>query len=172
MPSTKEWALSYEDLRRVLSYDPETGVWTWQIDVGRRGLAGDRAGGHHADGYRQIAINDIKYLEHRLAFFYVTKKWPINQVDHINGVRNDNRWENLREATIQQNTRNRKRHKNNVSGYKGVSLHGLTGKFQASVMTGGKSKYLGLFDTPEAASVAYEAAAKEQFGEFYPDKLN
>ena len=171
MASTKEWSLKHEDLLRILFYNPDTGIFTWQIDHASV-QAGDRAGYlHKGTNYRRIMINGFAYLEHRLAFFYMIESWPVAELDHINGESGDNRWINLREATRQQNNRNVRRRKDNVTGFKGVSPY-KGGKFIARIRVGGKSTFLGSFDTPEAASVAYEAAAKEQFGAFFPDKLN
>jgi hypothetical protein len=170
MTSTKEWALSHEDLLDVLFYNSDTGFFTWQIDVSQV-LAGDRAGFVDDRGYRRIAINKKTYFEHRLAFFYMTGAWPADQLDHINGKKGDNRWENLREATNRQNCRNRRGRSDNTSGYAGVTKVG--GRFRARVQVGsGERLDLGLFDTPEAAAAAYEAVAKEHFGEFYKKGLN
>jgi hypothetical protein len=96
-----------EQLRHNLTYDPLTGLWFWNIRVGRGRNAkksGDPAGYTDPDGYvRIIPDGERKYYAHRLAFFYMLGRWPEAQVDHINRVRNDNRWENLREATIREN---------------------------------------------------------------------
>lgn len=87
-------------------------------------------------------------------------------VDHRNGNGLDNRRENLRAATHSQNQANRMWSTRNTSGYKGVTLHRLTGKWQAAIKVNGRSFYLGLHETKEAAAAAYATAARQRFGEF------
>lgn len=86
--------------------------------------------------------------------------------DHINGDTLDNRRENLRLATYSQNGMNAGKHKNNQSGYKGVSYDGRVNKWRARIQVNGKEKWLGLFDNPEDAYKAYCEAAKLYHGEF------
>lgn len=88
------------------------------------------------------------------------------QVDHITRNPLDNRIENLRLATQSENHCNRGKFKNNTSGFKGVSWHKYTQKWEAKIMLDGTRKYLGYFDTPEKAALAYNAAARELHGEF------
>lgn len=87
--------------------------------------------------------------------------------DHVNGDKLDNRRENLRIASNSENQRNRGKPSNNTSSYKGVSWHRSAGKWQAQIMVNGKSMYLGLFTTPEAAHEAYTATAEKLHGEFW-----
>jgi hypothetical protein len=106
-------------IKEILHYDPETGVFTWKISRGRV-RAGEIAGYiHKTDGYRRIGAEEwgLKKAS-RLAFLYMTGNWPENQIDHINGVRSDDRWSNLRNATHGENLRNGNKrlmnvHKNN-----------------------------------------------------------
>lgn len=86
--------------------------------------------------------------------------------DHIDGNTLDNRRSNLRKADRYQNARNYPKPRNNTSGYKGVSLHKMTGRWQAYIGINGKFTYLGLFDNPEDASAARNAAAVSYHGEF------
>lgn len=95
----------------------------------------------------------------------MTGAFPKDQVDHINGVKHDNRWTNLREATNSQNVANTGANSRNSSGFKGV-YHHEAGKWQAKVMHLGKSKSLGLFDSPEQAARAYNEGARARFGDF------
>lgn len=92
-------------------------------------------------------------------------------VDHANGDMLDNRIENLRPATHSENVRNELKHKDNESGYKGVSRYckWRTGppKWGASIYYDGRNHWLGVFLSPEAAHNAYCEAAKKAFGEFY-----
>ncbi len=89
------------------------------------------------------------------------------QCDHWNGDSIDNQRDNLRAASARQNAFNTGSRKNNTSGFRGVALHKVTGKWRAQIRVGSVNKWLGLFDSPESASLAYEAAAREAHGEFY-----
>jgi len=88
-------------------------------------------------------------------------------VDHINGNTLDNRRSNLRVCTHAENMRNRKIHKNNKSGFKGVYLDRITGKWKAQIRNNRKRFYLGSYETPEEASKAYLDAAERLHGEFF-----
>lgn len=155
--------LSAERLREVLSYDPTTGIFTW-VKHNNRAPTGSVAGSYDADGYRNISIDRLPYKAHRLAWLYVYGVEPECQIDHINCVRDDNRIENLRVATHQQNQRNRAC--KSSSGYKGVYLHKPTGRWNARITTDGRDTSLGYFDTAESAGAAYAKAARERYAEF------
>lgn len=89
--------ITQEELKEYLHYDPLTGDFNWTI--GKRGLkVNSKAGSMNDQGYVIIRINNIRYRAHRLAWLYVYGHFPINEIDHINGVRSDNRIENLRDA--------------------------------------------------------------------------
>jgi HNH endonuclease/AP2 domain len=151
--------ISHEELKRLLRYDPETGVWT-RLTGYRRGR---RADSPDRQGYRRVRPPGKSYGAHRLAWFYMTSTWPVNDIDHKNGVRDDNRWENLRAATRSQNIANSKLGVRNKSGLKGVSWWKRTGKWRALIEVENKPIYLGLFDCPAAAHFAYLIAADKHF---------
>lgn len=153
-------------LRELLHYDPETGVFTRRVDIRGGGRNGTVAGSNHNAGYLSITIDGRQYLAHRLAWFYVTGRWPVVDIDHIDRDRRNNRWANLREATRSQNMANTGRRRDNKSGFKGVSRHVQTGRWQAHSSGGGRTVYLGLFDSAEEAHRAYVAFATDSFGEF------
>jgi hypothetical protein len=156
--------LTAERLRGLLHYDSSTGVFTWRVAAGYRVHAGDVAGRGHHDGYRRIKVMWKEYGAHRLAFLYMTSRWPRNQIDHRNLNRADNRWCNLREATPSQNNSNSRAR--GMSGVKGAYRHKLTNKWVSEITAGEDRFYLGLFDTKEAAGMAYRAEAERLFGEF------
>lgn len=162
-----------EALMARLSYDPETGVFTWlqkpETDRWSRTwntrYAGKEAGAS-SHGYVSINIDGRLYLAHRLAWLFVCEEWPAVQIDHINGDRCDNRIANLRAATVRQNSWNAKRPAHNTSGFKGVRFHKRDKRYEAFIRVNGVAKALGYFATVEEAAQAYEAAARSHFGEF------
>ena len=160
--------ITAEKLREFLEYDPNTGVFRWRFPrVGvrrdRNSIAGTVS---KKDGYRIIQINGNLGKAHRLAWLYVHGRWPANQIDHINGIRDDNRITNLREATNAENARNAKRLRSNKSGYKGVYWHKSNRRWIAQVNIDGRCSHLGSFGTAEAAHAAYCDAATKHYGEF------
>lgn len=155
-------ALTLERLKAVCFYDPETGRFEWFKDYRRH----QRTATKTADGYLCVRIDGKSYRLHRLAWFYVHGKWPTHQLDHKNGNRADNRLRNLREATHAENMKNRRRHRNNSSGFKGVYPCSQTQKFRAQICVGGKNRSLGYFDTAAEAHTAYVKAASKLHGHF------
>lgn len=153
--------LTQDRLKELLDYDPETGVFTIRLYRGGRVKAGEVAGAPMNRGYVHIKADGKKYLAHRLAWLWTHGAWPTNEIDHINGERDDNRIENLRSVTKKQNCENRKQQINNKSGYRGVHWHKASGKWQAMIRHCGELIPLGLFnDVTEAASVAKAARDK------------
>ena len=133
--------------------------------------AGGIAGSTNSAGYLQIRIDGHRYLLHRLAWLYVTGEWPEAEMDHQNGDRADNRFCNLRPATNSENGRNRGGAKRNTSGFKGVSWDARLRKWKAKIVVNGHQIYLGLFDNPIHAWIAYREAALKYHGEFAPGAL-
>lgn len=158
--------ITQAQLKEILHYDPETGAWTWIISPRYEIPAGSIAGGYGNHGYRRIRIRSKFYTGHRLAWLYMTGSFPAGHMDHINGVRDDNRFSNLRIASLQENGLNRQRYITNTSGHKGVCWHPKLGKWRARIQKYGKRVALGCYDTKEEAAAAYEKAAVEHFGEF------
>jgi len=158
--------VTVERIREVLSFEPLTGVFSWKVAPTRSVKVGDVAGNRNARGYIAIKIDRRLYMAHRLAWLYVTGEWPVAGVDHVNGSKTDNRFENLRQATHSENMRNRGAQKNNACGYKGVYFTKKDKRWVANIWLHGKKKYLGEFSTPEDAHAAYCAAAEKYHGEF------
>lgn len=160
--------LTQERLKECLFYDPDTGIWTWLKPSGKRAKIGVRAGKPHKSGYWIITIDNRGYISSVLAFFYMTGRWPIRQIDHKNGVRDDDRWENLREATQQQNNYNQKIRKDNTSGCKGVCWRPKRNKWFSFIFEEGKQKGLGCYDTfEEAKKVRLEAEKKSVHSNYF-----
>ena len=158
--------ITQERLKEILDYNSETGILTYKISTNNRIHIGDIVRCRRPDGYLSIQIDNKRYLVHRIIWFWVTGKWPKYQIDHINGIENDNRWCNLREATNQQNNFNKGMRKNNTSGKIGVYRHNRKKPWAACIVYAGKTCYLGSFYTKEEAYAAYCEAALKYFGEF------
>lgn len=157
--------LTLDRLKSLLSYDPETGEFS-RIKGVRGFQAGSRVGTlHQASGYIYVGVDSKSYRAHRLAWFYMTGTWP-KEVDHINGNRNDNRFENLRECTRSQNNANGKRRADNNSGHKGVSWVGRNCRWRAYIVKDGKQTHLGYFKDISNAISSRDEAMRNAFGEF------
>jgi len=154
---SKRWAfstdLSQEELKTLLIYDPISGIFTWK-DSGKEA-------GSIKNCYIYIQVKGHQYPAHVLAWFYVHGTWSL--IDHKDNTRSNNALLNLRPTTHQLNAANRTFTGNN-SGYKGVYRKGS--KFEVGIKVNQRRIYLGLFNSAEEASEAYEQAAKKYFGEF------
>lgn len=152
--------LSLEDVTRVLNYNPETGVFTWKSYRNWRSCEGSVAGAIDSHGHRQIRVNRRLHFAHRLAWLYVHGVAPSGDVDHINGVKDDNRIANLRDVPTSINCQNEIRARSNNS----CGLLGVTKKkyaYLAQIYANGKKIHLGSFRTAEAAHEAYLKAKRE-----------
>ncbi len=143
-----EKELTQKRLKELLHYSPDTGVFTWLVTRGRYTKTGSVAGGWNGTGYRIISIDGKRYLAHRLAFMYIKGSFPKDQTDHINKVRHDNKWSNLRESTQRQNHENRR----NNNKFIGVKWHKWGGLWEVtSPRVSGKQIWIGMFKTHLAA---------------------
>ena len=153
--------MNIETIKQWLKYDPTSGMFFW-VKKPQRGIrAGARAGMRKQDsGYRRVKIEGKWYYEHRLAWLYMTGVIPSLEIDHINGVPDDNRWENLRQATSTINKQNQRRaHINNKStGILGVYPNKKG--FLARITVAKRPKHLGTFKTKKEASAAYIKAKR------------
>jgi hypothetical protein len=145
--------LSQQRLKQLLHYNPETGVFRWSTPLPSSPVKrGAIAGTIDNKGYRRIGIKGVKrgnyYRAHRLAWLYMTGEWPADQIDHIDGNRDNNRWSNLRAADAALNA-------NNKTRAKGYSYIKARRRFVAQVMRNGKNHCLGYFTTADAAAEAY-----------------
>lgn len=146
--------LTQAELKQLLHYDPETGLFTW-ITTGTGRKRNKSAGWLQRDGYRRIGIHGATYLEHRLAWLYVHGNFPPEQLDHINRTRHDNRITNLRTVSRQQNAFNLSLYKNNKSGYIGVHWRKDMNEYRACIRIDGKLKTIGYYACPKQAHEAY-----------------
>lgn len=159
--------LTQAELKSRLHYDQNTGLFTAIIKTAKRVKIGDISGSVNSDGYVNIFVKNVSYKSHRLVWLYLYGKFPEGQIDHINGIKNDNRLCNLRECTQQQNHKNVGIRASNTSGYKCVSFNKRAEKWTARCHAGKKRYFLGYFDSAIDASIAYETFAKKHHGEFY-----
>jgi len=158
--------ITQSELKEVLEYNPDTGVFTWKKTVNSRAVAGSVAGTKMNTGYVRITIKQKMYTAHRLAYLYMTGNFPENFIDHINHIKDNNRWSNLRDATNSQNLANQVKPKTNTSGYKGVYWNKVHKKWCAEIGYMKKKMHLGLYTTPQEAAEAYKKKAIEIHGEF------
>ena len=154
------------ELKNILSYDKDTGLFTYLKQSGNRIKIGQVAGSKNSNGYIEIKISGKNYKAHRLAFLYVEGLFPENEVDHINFIRNDSRFCNLRKATKSQNLQNTKIRRNNKSGVKGIYWHKASNKWQATCTINGDIFNLGLFDDISIAEMVIKLFRESKAGEF------
>jgi hypothetical protein len=151
-------------LRALLHYDPETGEFHWLKRVCGRVRADGLAGTLADNGYRLITVDRRQYRAHQLAWLYMTGKWCALVIDHRDGDPANNRWNNLRSATLSQSNANRRVPRNNACGLKGVSRN--RSRWRATIHKNRRKHHLGIFPTPQDAHAAYVEAARRLFGEF------
>lgn len=151
------------DLRAAVDFDPVAGTFVWRTrsDVRNRvnvRFAGKPAFTINSAGYRAGTINGVRILAHRALWALVHGVWPNSDIDHINGVRSDNRLENLRLVSFAENHRNAAMKCNNTSGYNGVTFIAKTGKWRSRAKVDGKQTHIGVYNCITAAAVARKVA--------------
>lgn len=162
--------LTADELRAVVHYDPDTGIFTWlpRPDDKRftTRYAGTRAGKVAENGRRQISVYGKLYYAHRLAWLHFYGEWPSGDLDHRD-VEPDYNWiGNLRPANKSGNGANTHAYASSKTGLKGASFDRRTGKFRAQIKVDGRVHWLGGFATADEAHEQYVAAAKQHHGEF------
>ena len=158
--------ITHERLLELVSYNAETGYFINKIRRGCNGI-GVVCGTVDGHGYISIMIDRSYYAAHRLAWFYVTNKWPETGIDHRNRIRTDNSWNNLRLATKSENGQNQNLSSANTSGYTGVTWSSTANKWCAQIGINKRQHNLGYYDLPEDASSAY-LNAKLELHKFNP----
>lgn len=159
--------LSLSRLKEVLSYCPDTGLFT-RLENIKSAPAGSIAGSMSNTGYRIIMIDGKNYRAGRLAFFYMEGRWPTPTIDHINRIRDDDRFCNLREASSRQQNINKEKRCDNTSGETGVLWHSGNRKWQAQMRIKGRKVHLGYFDKKEDAVNARRSAAQKYHEQIFP----
>lgn len=154
-----------ERAAQLLAYDPISGSLCWKFSRGRLAKAGNIAG-TIIQGRRYVKVCGRMHLSHRLIFAIVTGRFPMEEIDHIDGNPLNNAWANLRECSRSQNGQNRRVSKANKSGLLGVSKHGTA--WQATICVDKVYRHLGRFKTAEEAHAAY-VDAKRRLHSFNPD---
>jgi hypothetical protein len=151
--------LSHARTLQILDYNPRTGFFTWRVRVAQNAYPGQPAGSIYSDRnpkYKRlyIQIDGKRYAAHRLAWFYMTGKWPSDEIDHIDRNPLNNKWTNLREVNRLANVLNgTPRGRSLPTGVRSAGR----GRYRASAKKNGKNVELGVFPTPEAAHSAYRA---------------
>ena len=176
MEKTHSTDLPIERIQELLLYDPESGklFWKprkpedfnacgtrgerdaadWACDAWNGRFAGKEAFTANHDGYKAGAVGKKNYRAHRVAWAIYCGEWPKYSIDHINGVRDDNRIVNLRDAPPTVNGRNIGKKKNNTSGHNGIYWCKLTNKWCASIKVNYKCRNLGRFENINDAIAA------------------
>lgn len=158
-----ENGISRDRAFELFSYDEGSGVLLWRVSKGKA-AAGSAAGARQANGYLRVQVDGLFYAVHRLIWFMATGDWPTHDLDHINGVRDDNRLSNLRPATRSQNLMNTRLRSDNTTGVKGVRIK--RGKYQARIKVNGKEISVGTYASLEEASAARREAERKIHGMF------
>jgi len=157
-------------LHSILNYEPETGLFTWKVSRGSA-KKGWIAGKSDKDGYVRIGMLRKTYPAHRLVWLFVHGRWPSELIDHINGIPDDNRLCNLREASKSENGMNRKLGANNTSGHLGVIWSKHSSRWLVRVKVLGAVTDFGSYKDIELAALVASEVREKYFGEFAPSHL-
>lgn len=156
--------LTQERVRELFDYDPDTGVLIWikksapQANTVKVGMPAGCV--NKLSGYIDILHNRTTYKAHRIIYLYMTGMFPNTCIDHINGIKTDNRWVNLREASITENNRNKCINRNNTSGTTGVYFRKNRNTWVAEISSNSKMIRLGSFKDKHDAIRARKDAEK------------
>ncbi len=150
--------ISPEEVAALLRYDPESGRLRW-LDGRKDALSSGSAGCLDKRGYVRIRIRRVDFMAHRVAWALHTGAWPSGSIDHINGIRADNRIANLRDVSHKTNCQNR-RTSSRPGRLLGAHFNAYSGRWTANIGVDYKYKNLGYFDTEQEAHEAYVAAKR------------
>ena len=154
--------IGIDEVLRLLEYDQHTGILRWRVSPSGPCKAGAIAGSRTDRGYWRVMIKGRSYLAHRLGWLIVHGNWPHGEIDHINGIRDDNRLANLRDVSSTENRQNLRKapSTNKSSGLLGVSYAQQCKKWVARIRISGKRIHLGHYETAEQAHDAYLEAKR------------
>lgn len=155
-----------DELRRLFTYEPETGILRSRLKRGRHGPVSIVGNFSIGNGYMLVCIDHVHYMAHRLVWKMVTGDEPTAQIDHRDGDKVNNRWANLRPVTNGQNIQNSKIRVDNGSGAKGVCWDAWHRKWAAYISVNGQQFKLGRFDQKDHAISARASAERKMHGEF------
>jgi hypothetical protein len=153
----KTQLLTQRRLKEVVKYDRREGFFYWKISTGKASR-GSVAGHTDSGGYTKISIDGVKYFAHRLAWFYVHGMWPLQNIDHKDLCRSNNRLTNLRDIGQSLNGLNGPIRRNNSSGYTGVSYDARRHNWVAYIHQNYRKKHLGAFTNRQQAADARSVA--------------
>lgn len=157
--------LTQQDLVGLFSYDPLTGIFVRKVRTANRTKTGEAAGFLNSKGYVVMKVKNKAYKAHRLAWLYIYGNWPSDQIDHINGVKSDNRISNLRDVSNSENQQNTlKAYKNCKAGIRGVHFDerkGRVKRYDAHITVEKKKVFLGSYMTANEAHSAYLDAKRK-----------
>lgn len=137
--------ITQSELKEVLHYNPETGIFTWLKSRGTK-KKGSTAGSVDHNGYVVLGVNGRQYKAHQLAILHCLGEMPDYDTDHVNGIKTDNRIKNLRSVSHKENTRNAKTRHDNGSGFPGVMWRGDARKWRVRIKGGSKRVNIGHYD--------------------------
>lgn len=142
--------LNQAQLKEKLSYDQDTGEFTWKI-IQRGTRKGSTAGSVNDQGYIIIRLNNVAYRAHRLAWLYVNGEFPTHEIDHVNGDRADNRLVNLRDVPRKENKKNVGKYITNLSGVNGVRWYAPLKKWHVQIQHNNLKIHVGYFTCLDTA---------------------
>jgi HNH endonuclease/AP2 domain len=157
--------ITREYLLGILEYDKFSGLLTWIVNKNNR-RKGCVAGSINSNGYVTLWIDGKQYQSHRVIWFMVNGNWPIDEIDHIDGIRTNNAFNNLREATRSENSRNHKVRVDNNSGVKGVYWNSKLNKWRSEINFNKKRYNIGYFKCLNEAEAAVKRKREELHLEF------
>jgi hypothetical protein len=167
--------LTQELLKEALNFDNDSGLFTWKtrplhhfknlrsMNKWNTRYANTKAGSLQKRGYIEISLLSKSYTAHRLAWLYMTGNFPENQIDHINCIKTDNRFINLRQATNAENAQNKIKSQNNnkTTGLLGSCYDKRYKKYASQITINYKCILLGRFNTAKEAHDKYIEAKRK-----------
>jgi hypothetical protein len=153
-----------QELHELFRYDPDTGKLYWRHSYRGPIRAGDEAGTINADGYRVVKIRQKRFMAHHIVFAMHNGRWPYPEVDHRNHNTDDNRIQNLREATRLQNCRNLRA--------KGYRFETARNRWLVRIVINGRQTNLGRYKTEAEAKAVYDAAKRIHYREYEDAAVN